>query len=125
VSTANSFKGLEEELDDASTNSRRGKITNFPPIFIARVDNFSSLSQLLKEVAVDEYEIKIINEQIKIQPKSSIAYINNVKELKSKNTKFHIYKPKQERILEWSSNISSNSESGCYQKRNLKSRIYY
>jgi len=50
-------------------------------------------SQLLKEVAIDEYEIKIMNEQTEI----SIAYINIVKDLKNKNTEFHIYKPKQER----------------------------
>jgi len=47
-------------------------------------------SQLLKEVAADEYEIKIMNEQIKIQPKWSIAYINIIKELKSKDMEFHI-----------------------------------
>jgi len=38
-----------------------------------------------------------MNEQIKIQPKSSIAYVNIVKELKRKNMEFHTYKPKQER----------------------------
>jgi len=54
------------------------------------------LSQLLVEV-VTEYEIKIMNEQTKIQPKSSIAYVNIVKELKNKNTEFHKYKPKQEK----------------------------
>jgi len=38
-----------------------------------------------------------MNEQIKIQPKSSIVNINIVKELKSKNIEFHIYKPKKDR----------------------------
>jgi len=38
-----------------------------------------------------------MNEQIKIQPRSSIAYVSIVKELKSRNTEFHIYKSKQER----------------------------
>jgi hypothetical protein len=47
------------------------------------------------ETAADEYDIKIIIEQIKIQPKNSIA--NIVKELKTKNTEFHTYKPKQEK----------------------------
>jgi len=38
-----------------------------------------------------------MNKQIKIQPKSSIAYVNIVKELKNKNMEFHTYKAKQER----------------------------
>jgi len=38
-----------------------------------------------------------MNEQIKIQSRSSIAYVNIVKELKSRNTEFHTYKSKQER----------------------------
>jgi len=48
------------------------------PIFIAKVNNFSLLFQLLQEIAIGDYEIKITNnEQIKIQFKSSIAYVNN------------------------------------------------
>jgi len=38
-----------------------------------------------------------MNGQPKIQLKSSIAYVNIVKELKSKNMKFHTYKSKQEK----------------------------
>jgi hypothetical protein len=66
VPTANSFEEFEEELDDMSTNDRMGKTTKPPSIFVAKVDNFSSLLQLLKEIAAGEYEIKIINEQTKI-----------------------------------------------------------
>jgi len=94
------FKGIGEELElgeDASTKVRVEKIVKFPSIFVARVDNFLSLSQLLKEIAAGEYEIKIINEETKIQPTRYIAYINIVKELKSKNVEFHTHKPKQER----------------------------
>jgi hypothetical protein len=47
-----------------------GKIVKLPSIFIARVENLSSLSQVLKEISAGEYEIKIINEQIKIPPKN-------------------------------------------------------
>jgi len=96
VSTTNSFEGLEEELDDKNNNIKVEKTVKLP-IFVTRVNNFSSLSQLLKKITTDEYEIKIMNEQIKIQPKRSIAYINIVKELKSKNMEFHTHKPKQER----------------------------
>jgi len=38
-----------------------------------------------------------MNEQTKIQPKSSIVYVSIVKELRNRNTEFHTYKPKQER----------------------------
>jgi len=41
-----------------------------------------------------------MNEQIKIQPRNSIAYVSIVKELKSRNMEFHIYKPKQERSFQ-------------------------
>jgi len=53
-----------------------------------------------EEIAIGEYEIKIINnKQIKTQPNSttSIVYVNIVKELKSRDTEFYTYKPKQER----------------------------
>jgi len=95
VLTINSFKGFEEELDDTSTNVRVRMIVTSPFIFIARIDNFLSFSQLLKEIVAGE--IKIINEKIKIQLKSSIAYVNIVKEFKSKNMEFHAYKRKQEK----------------------------
>jgi len=56
------------------------------------------LSQLLQEIAIIDYKIKMTNnEQIKIQPKSSIAYVNIMKELKNRDTEFHTYKSKQEK----------------------------
>jgi len=67
VSTTNFFKGLEEKLDDANNNLRVEQISKTPPIPITRINNFSSFSQLLKNVAADKYKIKIMNEQIKIQ----------------------------------------------------------
>jgi len=79
----NSFEGFEEELDYENNNIRVEKIAKPSSILLARINNFSSLSQYLKEVASDEYEIKIMNEQIKIQPRNSIAYVSIVKELKS------------------------------------------
>jgi len=50
-----------------------------------------------EQIAIGEYEIKIINnEQIKTQP-SSIVYVNIVKELKSRDIEFYTYKSKQKR----------------------------
>jgi len=91
------FECLEKAFNDENNNIRVEKTVKPPSIFVDKVSNLSSLSQLLKKIATDKYEIKIMNEQTKIQPKSSIAYINIVKELKNKNTEFHTYKPKQER----------------------------
>jgi len=90
------LKGLEEKLDDKN-NIKMEKIVECQHIFVTKVNNFSSFSQLLKELATDEYEIKIMNEQINIQPKSSIAYVNMMKGLKRKNRKFHKYKRKQKK----------------------------
>jgi len=53
--TTNFFEELEEELDNTNNNIRMRKTAKFPPIFVAKVNNFSSFSQLLKEVATDEY----------------------------------------------------------------------
>jgi len=83
-----------------------GKTAKSSSIFVAKVDTFSSLSQVLEKIAIGEYEIKIINnKQVKIQS-SSIAYIvkelkivNIVKELKSNNMEFYTYKSKQEIIF--------------------------
>jgi len=87
VPTINSFERLEEESDDENNNIRMKKTAKTLPIFVARINNFSSLSQHLKEVTPDEYEIKIMNEQIK--PRRSIAYVSIVKELKNRKTEFH------------------------------------
>jgi len=57
----NSFEGFEEELDDKNNNIRGRKATSLP-VFVARVNNFLLISQLLKKIAIDEYEIKIMNE---------------------------------------------------------------
>jgi len=95
VTTSKSFQGVEV-LDDKNNNIRAEKTVKSLLIFIDKVSNFTSLSQLLKEIATD-HEIKITNKQTKIQPKNSIAYVNIMKELKNKNTEFHIYKSKQER----------------------------
>jgi hypothetical protein len=63
VSISNTFEGFEEELDYININARVKKQPN--PIFIASLDNFSSLLQLysLSEIAIGDYEIKITNNE--------------------------------------------------------------
>jgi len=49
VTTSNSFEGVKEVgLDDENNNIRLEKIVKPPPIFVDKVNNFISLSQLLK-----------------------------------------------------------------------------
>jgi len=48
VSTINFFEGFDEELDNTNINVRMEKTVKSPPIFVARVHNFSNFSQLLK-----------------------------------------------------------------------------
>jgi S-adenosylmethionine/arginine decarboxylase-like enzyme len=92
-------------FDDININDRKNwtgktrleRTIKLSPIFVTRINNFQPLSQILEEIAINDYEIKIINnEEVKIQPKGS-TYVNIVKELNSKDMEFHIYKPKQKR----------------------------
>jgi len=74
------------------------ELSNPFPFFVSEIINIQSISQLLEEIAISDSEMKIIsNKQVKIQPKSSIVYVNIVKELKNRNTEFYTYKLKQER----------------------------
>jgi hypothetical protein len=76
VPITNFFEGLEEQFDEINTKVRMEKTVKSPPIVVAGIVNFLSFSQLLKEIAIGEYEIKIMNnKEVKIQPKSSIAYV--------------------------------------------------
>jgi len=61
-----------------------------PPIFISKLNDPSSLRQLLNQIANYEFELKNINTgNYKIQIKSFIAYTNIMKELKTKKFEFH------------------------------------
>jgi len=98
MSTHNTFEGLEEVSDETNNNTESIREAKLPPIFISKLNDPSSLRQLLNQIARNEFELKNINiENYKIQIKSSIAYTNIVKELKTRNYKFHTYKSKQER----------------------------
>jgi len=72
-----------------------------------------------------------MNEQIKIQPKSSIAYVNIVKKLITKNTEFYAYKLKQERsfkVVLKHIHTTANLDDGWIwmdKKRSITFRTYY
>jgi len=54
MSTTNSYKEFEQEFNDTKTNIKIEKTIKSPSIFAAKVDNFTSFSQLLKEIATEE-----------------------------------------------------------------------
>jgi len=82
VSISNSIDRFEEVFNDINNYKKVEKTVKF-------------FSKLLEEIAISDYGIKIINnKQVIMQPKSSIVYINIVKELKSKDTEFHMYEPR-------------------------------
>jgi len=84
--------------EDANNGTEPVRKIKPPSIFISKLSNPPSLRQLLNKIANDKFDLKNINAgNFKIQIKSSIAYTNIVKEVKSRNIKFHIYKPKQKR----------------------------
>jgi len=50
-------------FDDKNDNAIVEKTIKPPPIFVARVNNIQPLSQMLEEIIIGEYEIKIINNE--------------------------------------------------------------
>jgi len=80
IRALNIFEGLEEMFDDINMNARMVKTVKFRLIFVARINNLQPLPQLIKEIAISVYEIKILNnKQAKLQLESYISqvYVNN------------------------------------------------
>jgi len=73
--THNTFEGLEEVSEDANISTEPVREATPPPIFISKLNDPSSLRQLLNQIANDEFELKNVNTgNYQIQIKSSIAY---------------------------------------------------
>jgi hypothetical protein len=67
-----------------------------PPIYINDVTNISPLIQLLKQIAIQQYEVKALaHNQVKVQLKTSESYRIIMKALTEKGTHFHKYKLKE------------------------------
>ena len=87
---SNRFDILSEDGDDEVSAEYTLPAVKPPPIYVSMVENVQPLINLLNSVAKDEFEIKIIkNIEVKIQPKTEIAYSNITIE---KNTQFHTFK---------------------------------
>lgn len=92
--TTNRFQELIEEGNEPPKVVE--KTPKPPPLFIAGVKSLKPLTDLLKAVAKEEYQIKILgNDEVKLQTKTITDYRLLVTELEKKNTEFHSYKAKQ------------------------------
>jgi len=63
VSISNNINRLEKIFDNININEKVEKTDKLPLIFVARVINIQSLYQLLEEISIGDYEIKIINKE--------------------------------------------------------------
>lgn len=69
-----------------------------PPIYIYKAENIQPLNILLKQIAPNAYDLKILRrDEVKIQPYTDQTYSNITKALEENNTEFHTYKLKNER----------------------------
>jgi hypothetical protein len=99
TSTTNPYTApLEEESEDQQQKAGPEKTTKPPPIHITDITNISPLTQLLQQIATQQYEIKALaHNQVKVQPKTSESYRTVTKALAEKCVQFHTYKLKEER----------------------------
>ena len=71
-----------------------------PPIFVYKVDNIKPLKDLLDKICINKFELKVLKDnEIKIQPTTIESYSTITKALEEKNTDFHTFKPKQQRLF--------------------------
>lgn len=99
--SSNRFEGLPvDEPGIEFQNEIAKKEPKPPPIFVSKVDNIQPLKDLLEEIAQNNYEIRILREdELKIQSATIETYSTITKALEEKNTEFHTFRPKQERLF--------------------------
>jgi hypothetical protein len=98
IKTTNRFSTLSEHNTEGE--AKQSTENKPPPIFISSVKNIKPPIELRNEIAKDEYLVKnLYNDQVRVQPTESSVYTTIVKALMEKNTEFHTYKPKKERIF--------------------------
>lgn len=91
VSLSTRFNCLPDEVEDPP----EPKKALAPPIFVSGVEKIDPLTALLKELAEDKFDLKIIGtSQVKIQLKDAEAYPVVVKALAERNTEFHSFQQK-------------------------------
>jgi len=61
ITTHNTFEGLKKVSDETNNSTEFVREAKPPPIFISKLNDPSSLRQLLNQIANDESELKNIN----------------------------------------------------------------
>lgn len=75
ISTSNKFTVLGNEDPCESDTETAKSSPKPPPIYVGRVKNIISLTNLLNDIAKDNYVLKVLrDEEIKIQPKTTQDY---------------------------------------------------
>uniref|UniRef100_A0ABD2VUC9 DNA-directed DNA polymerase n=1 Tax=Trichogramma kaykai TaxID=54128 RepID=A0ABD2VUC9_9HYME len=107
IKTQNRFEGLSKESneDDANSTSNPSQgneetvcTQKSAPIFVSNVHSINSLKNALNETAPNGYLMKILaNNQVKIQPTSSVHYLPIITMLKERDTRFYTYQLKQDK----------------------------
>lgn len=96
ISTRNIYEKLseidEQELSTENCGNNLDKDeTKSPPIYIDGVENIAPLKQVLDNIPKDQYALKILkNNQVRIQPYSSVKFHPIMKGLKLTETQGYI-----------------------------------
>lgn len=96
TTTTNQFDTLSDDEIEPQTVTE----SKPPPIFVNEVDNIAPLQELLKIIAPNLYDMKIINSNnVKIMSKTKESYVVIVNALTEKSTMFHTYQMKENRAF--------------------------
>lgn len=103
VNTYNRFAVLESAADsmdiaDPPSNQHTQRNSPPPPIFVDDVIDIQAMIKCIeRDISKEDYNLKTINNKVKILPTNPDAYRRLTRLLKSSNANFHTYQLKQER----------------------------
>ncbi|XP_033305577.1 type-2 histone deacetylase 1-like [Bombus bifarius] len=101
INTHNRFAVLQStndamEIADPPPNPPAQRIPPSPPIFVDDViDIQTTIKSLERDISKEDYNLKINNNKVKIQPRNPEAYRKLTKILRTLNVNFHTYQLKQ------------------------------
>lgn len=102
IQTRNRFESLDSNGNDIENPSIQEVQYKPPSLFVDGVSNIQPLTQLLKELVGNEYELKVLrNEQVKIQLKTSMAYTTIVNNYNKKERNFTHTNQRRIEVSEW------------------------
>lgn len=94
IETSNRFDNLNVEEESSQTNVERKP----PPVTIYKVGIIEHIHKLLQDITKGQYEIKTVAyETVKVQVHDAESFGKLIKELDSRNTEYHTFRPKSEK----------------------------